>query len=83
MTDVIFYYDDNRGAAKSQSSLVIINAGNMQQPVVRKTNFPEFLGAVVVCEGAGNAKIRLQLTEAIRSLTGITADNIVVTKIKQ
>lgn len=37
-------------------------------------------GAVVVCEGAGSAAVRLQLTQAITALTGLPSDKIAIMK---
>lgn len=65
-----------------KSQLILMGSGSSEAPVVAKTQMPEFLGAVVVCEGADSAKVCLQLTEAVRSLTGITADNIVISKMQ-
>jgi membrane peptidoglycan carboxypeptidase len=43
-------------------------------------DWPRFTGALIVCEGAGNASVRLALTQAVASLTGLTADRITVVK---
>lgn len=37
-------------------------------------------GAVIVCEGGDNAAVRLQLTRAVSSLTGLSSDKITVVK---
>lgn len=37
-------------------------------------------GAVAVCEGAGSAAVRLQLTQAISALTGLPSDRIAIMK---
>lgn len=37
-------------------------------------------GAVVVCEGGGSAAVRLQLTQAVSALTGLSSDKITVVK---
>ena len=42
-----------------------------------------YQGAVIVCDGAGSAEIRLALTEAVRALTGIPSDCISILKMKQ
>ena len=43
---------------------------------------PEYLGAVVVAEGADLATVRLNLMHAVSSLTGLGADKITVVKMK-
>ena len=40
----------------------------------------QWAGAVVVCEGAGSAAVRLQLTQAVSALTGLPSDRIAVVK---
>jgi len=87
----VYAYDENKSANRSenaaasslQSTLITVSENGSQTPITVKTNYPVFLGAVVVCDGGDNAKIRLELTEVIRSLTGITADNIQISKMKQ
>lgn len=37
-------------------------------------------GAVVVCEGADSAAVRLTLTQALRALTGLPSDRITIVK---
>jgi len=43
---------------------------------------PEYRGALVVCEGAASAAVRLEVTQAVAALTGIGTDHIVVSKMK-
>ncbi|MBQ7625000.1 MAG: hypothetical protein IJS65_06985, partial [Clostridia bacterium] len=62
---------------------VLINEGNREKPLLKKIIYPEYLGAVIVCDGGDDSNIRLQLTQAMRSLTGISSDNIVVAKMKK
>lgn len=52
-------------------------------PVVRQTRAPRVLGAAVVCEGADRASVRLAITEAVASLTGLGHDRITVIKMKR
>ena len=89
--EAVYAYDESKSANRSengaasslQSTLITVSKNGSQTPVTVRTNYPVFLGAVVVCDGGDNAKIRLELTEVIRSLTGITADNIQISKMKQ
>ena len=48
-----------------------------------QTAAPVYRGAVVVGEGGGSASVRLEVTRVIQSLTGISADRIVISKMKQ
>ena len=49
--------------------------------VIRKTA-SEYMGAVVVAEGAGSAEVRYNLTKAVSSLTGLPVNRITVLKMK-
>jgi len=65
----------------SENQLVIVadSAGN-ESPVVVKRIYPEYLGALVVCDGADNPSVKLKITNAITALTGIGADSITIVK---
>ena len=67
----------------SEISLVKISEGNREKPLLKRINYPEFNGAVIVCEGGDDSRIKFQLTQAVKSLTGISSDNIVVAKMKK
>lgn len=66
-----------------EKEMILIDKNGTDTPIVLKTLNPQYLGAVIVCEGGGNSKIRLELTQAMKSLTGISSDNIVVVKMKK
>lgn len=66
-----------------EKEIILIDKNGTDTPIVLKTLNPQYLGAVIVCEGGGNSKVRLELTQAMKSLTGISTDNIVVVKMKK
>lgn len=74
---------ENQPSKEQQSELVIVSRSGEENPVIASVNGPKYRGAVVICDGAGSAQVRLELTEAIKSLTGITSDNIKISKMKQ
>ena len=58
---------------------VTLNRGSgYQDVVVTRETYPVYLGAVVVCQGAGSGGVRLAVTEAGAALTGLPADRITV-----
>lgn len=67
---------------EQDSKILTVNSNGTQNPLIVKIAYPEYLGAVIVCEGGDNSKVKLELTQAMKSLTGISADNIVVAKMK-
>ena len=50
--------------------------------LIRQINPPIYKGAVIVCQGADNAAVRLALVEAVGKATGLGADKISVLKMK-
>jgi len=56
--------------------------GSKKEAIPVQTLGPVYQGAVVVAEGADLASVRLNLTNAVMSLTGLSADKITVIKMK-
>ena len=48
----------------------------------RKTIYPQYLGAVVVCEGAASPQVRLDVLQAVAQFTGLSTDKISVLKLR-
>ena len=74
--------DEQSGSSsKSKTETVILSRGSGSQDiVVTKRIYPEYQGAVVVCQGADAPSVRLAVTEAVRALTGLSTDKISVVK---
>ena len=75
--------DEKSSSEESSVSTVIVSSGSgKESSVTLKYIYPEYLGALVVAEGADSTKVKLELTEAVSSLTGLSTDKITVTKMK-
>lgn len=61
----------------SESSAVLYKGGEGEKPIVLKYLYPEYKGALIVADNA-NASLRLELTNAVAALTGLTTDKISV-----
>ena len=48
--------------------------------VVRQEIYPRYRGALVVCDGGNNDRVRLAVIDAVSALTGLGADRIAVVK---
>ena len=72
--------DYNQDSDRKPSILSDGSGGEV--PVVIKQMYPEFLGATVVCDGAEDPRVRMAITQAITSLTGISSERITVIKMK-
>ncbi len=72
--------EEERGSSNKTQTVVIDRGSSTEEVVVTKSRFPRFTGALIVCEGAGSASVRLNLVNAVSALTGLTADKISVVK---
>lgn len=70
------------GSYERQNETVVVSGGtgNGEGPVLLQQLYPRFQGAVVVCEGGGEASVRLKLMEAVSALTGLGTDKIAICK---
>lgn len=71
------------GDTQEITTVLYAQSGTSKAPLIRKTEYPVYLGAVVVCMGADSAQVRLAIVEAVSSLTGLGSDNITVVKMKR
>lgn len=75
---------DSTGERIQQSASTVITEDSQRQEsgLIRRTDAPVYRGAVVVCQGADLAQVRLAIVEAVRCVTGLGADEISVVKMK-
>ena len=72
------------GDGRTRQETVTLNRGSgYQEVIITRQFYPVYRGAVIVCQGAGNAAVRLSVTEAVSALTGLSADKITIVKWKQ
>lgn len=72
------------GAGRVRVMLTQRNGGvtTYQSAMVSSVGAPDYRGAVIVCEGAQSADVRLSLVRAVCSLTGLGSDRVTVLKMK-
>jgi stage III sporulation protein AG len=76
--------DSSENSTRRDTTTVIVSSGgSVEKPVTLKYIYPEYLGALVVCEGADNPAVEYQLVKAVSGLTGLGTDKIVVTKMNK
>ena len=69
------------GTTERQRETVTLNRGSgYEDVVITREIYPIYQGAVVVCQGADQAKVRLAVIEAVAALTGLSSDRITVVK---
>lgn len=62
----------------SRSSETVVLSGDGGSVVVTQEVWPKFRGALVVCEGAEDPAVQLEVIEAVSALTGLGSDKISV-----
>ena len=60
------------------SETVVVSGGGEDQVVVTREIYPQFRGALVVCQGADDPSVKLSVIEAVAALTGLGSDKISV-----
>lgn len=81
--ETMYQTDTNTGSeTQRQDTVIITDSERTQIGLVRQVNPPRYLGAIVVCQGADNAQVRLAVVQAVSCVTGLGADHITVLKMK-
>lgn len=69
------------GSYDSRRQPVTVNRGSgYQDVIITSQRYPNFQGAVVVCDGADDSAVQLAITNAVGVLTGLGSDRISVVK---
>lgn len=65
-----------------RQTVLVSGSDRGETGLIRQINPPTYQGAIVLCQGADNANIRLSIVEAVMSVTGLRSDCITVLKMK-
>lgn len=71
-----------RDGSFSEDTVIVTGSDRSQQGLVCHQLAPQYLGAVIVCQGADKAVVRLAIVEAVSKATGLSTDAITVLKMK-
>lgn len=63
-------------------TVIITDADRNQSGMIQQVISPVYQGAIIVCQGAEKASVRLAIVEAVSNITGLGADKISVEKMK-
>ena len=69
------------GSSK-QDTVIVTDENRVETGLVQHIVYPEYRGAIIVCQGADNAVVRLNIMEAVSRITGLGMDKISVLKMK-
>lgn len=65
---------------RKNETLTVSQGSGTQEVVVTRSVYPDYIGALVVCEGADSASVRLAITQAVSVLTGLSSEHITVVR---
>ena len=68
--------DTSEGNSSDRETVIVSTGSGTEEPVSVKTIYPEFQGALVVCQGADNASVKLEVLKAVSAITGLSSDQI-------
>ena len=80
-SDTIYQMDTGQ-SQNNADTVVIRNQARDETGLVKQVLPPVYKGAVIVCQGADSANIRLSVVEAVKSVTGLSSASITVLKMK-
>lgn len=82
----VYQYDidvtNGETGSTRQETVIITDSARGQSGLTQRIDPPRYQGAVIVCEGADSASVRLSIVEAVSKLTGLGTDRISVLKMK-
>lgn len=79
-SESVYQTDGVFGSEGKQETVIITDEKRSELGLVRQIISPVYQGAIVVCQGGGNANVRLAVIEAVANVTGIPSSRITVLK---
>lgn len=83
----VYQTDEDIAAGENTSDIrrqtvLVTDSSREEAGLIKQINPPVYRGAIVLCQGADSAAIRLSIVEAVANATGLTTDKITVLKMK-
>lgn len=75
----VYQYDES---TDNRDTVIVTDADRAESGLVQQVIPATYLGAIVVCDGADSAAVRLSVIEAVSKVTGLSTDRITVLKMK-
>ncbi len=85
--ETIYQVDTNQSSGDDADSInrdtvIVSDSDRVQSGLVSRVNSPIYQGAIVLCQGAHDANIRLAIVDAVSKITGLGSDKISVLELK-
>ena len=68
----------SRELAESEDGTLVVSENGKERVVELYYVNPEYMGAVIVCDGANSAEVRLAISKAVADFTGLGTGKITV-----
>lgn len=75
-------YKQTEHQERIEQTVLVRDRDGSESAVIVGVEYPVYKGAVVICEGADSAAVRLHITKAVSDLTGLGSDKISVIKMQ-
>lgn len=81
----VIYQTDGEQSSQNSSradTVIVSDSARAESGLVQQILPPSYMGAIILCQGADSASVRLSLIEAVSNATGLSSDRISVLKMK-
>ena len=75
-------YQMDQPSENRQDTVIVTDEERAQSGLVQQILSPTYRGAIILCQGADSASVRLAIVEAVSKVTGLDASEISVLKMK-
>lgn len=72
----------DNSAGNSVRTVIVSDSSKNEHGIVTRVDPAQYLGAVILCQGAERSTVRLAIIDAVAKATGLGADRICVLKMK-
>ncbi len=69
-------------ASQNSDTVILTDANRVQTGLVCQVQSPIYQGAIILCQGAKDANVRLEIVDAVSKVTGLGSDKISVLEMK-
>lgn len=79
------YDEDSSGGATGSNrkdTVIVTDSNRTQSGLIERIDPPQYMGAIIVCDGADSAAVRYSIIEAVSKVTGLSTERISVLKMK-
>lgn len=73
----------NSDTEETERQTVLVSSGADELPLEIMVTYPTYKGAVVVCDGADRAAVKLAVVQAVCTATGLGSDSVTVIKMHE